>query len=119
MRAEFPFTYRWLLNIDDAAGMEGEWRAPDAPLPDAVKGLLKLAGEVYFPFLIANAEAIAKGAETFSVKLLGQTYSQGAFKYQARCLADLRAAYAKLDAATKNKIDPLLTETGCLAPLKG
>jgi len=119
MRAEFPFTYRWLLNIDDASGVEGAWRDANAPLPAAVKGLLKLAGEIYFPFLLANAEAIAKGAETFSVKLLGRTYSQGAFKYQARCLADLRAAYTKLDATTKTKLDPLLTETGCLAPLKG
>jgi len=119
MRAEFPFTYRWLLNIDDASGAEGAWRDADASLPAAVKGLLKLAGEIYFPFLLANAEAIAGGAETFSVKLLGKPYAQGAFKYQARCLADLRSAYAKLDAATKAKIDPVLGETGCLAPLKG
>ena len=53
------------------------------------------------------------------MKLLGKPYAQGAFKYQARCLADLRSAYAKLDAATKAKIDPVLGETGCLAPLKG
>jgi glutathione S-transferase len=119
MRRDFPFTYRWLLNIDDASGNEGAWRRPDAPQPDAVKGLLKLAGEIYFPFLIANADAVAKGAETFTVTLLGQNYSQGAFKYQVKCLAELRAAYAKLDAAAKAKIDSLLDETGCLAPLKG
>jgi len=118
MRAEFPFTYRWLLNIDDASGNEGAWRAADAPQPAAVKGLLKLAGEIYFPFLIANADAVAKGAETFHVTLLGKPYSQGAFKYQAKCLAELRAAYAKLDAAARAGIDPLLDETGCLAPLK-
>jgi glutathione S-transferase len=119
MRAEFPFTYRWLANIDDASGVEGAWRDASAPLPDAVTGLLKLAGETYFPFLLANAEAVAKGAETFSARLLGRTYSQGAFKYQARCLAGLRGAYAKLDSATKDKIDSVLDETGCLAPLKG
>jgi len=119
MRAEFPFTYRWLMNIDDASGVEGEWRGGNAPLPDAVKGLLKLAGDVYFPFLLANDQAIRQGKDTFSVALLGKPYSQGAFKYQARCLADLRAAYGKLDAATKSEIDSALTETGCLAPLKG
>lgn len=119
MRREFPFTYRWLANLDDAAGVEGEWRGAGEPQAPAVKGLLKLAGEIYFPFLLANNEAVVKGAETFSVKLLGQTYSQGAFKYQVRCLADLRMAYSKLDAATKAKIDPLLAETGCVAPLKG
>ncbi len=117
MRAEFPFTYRWLMNLDDASGVEGAWRDPAAPPPAIVTGLLKLAGEIYFPFLLANADAIARGAETFSVTLLGRPYSQGAFKYQVKCLAELRAAYAKLDAAAKSKVDPLLA--GSLAALKG
>ena len=119
MRADYPFTYRWLANLDDASGVEGEWRkADEAPLP-AVTALLKLAGEIYFPFLRANADAVAKGADTFTVTLLGQPYSQGAFKYQVKCLAELRAAYAKLDAAAKAQVDPILSEAGCLAPLKG
>jgi glutathione S-transferase len=116
MRAEFPFTYRWLANLDDASGVEGEWRGADSA---AVKGLLKLAGEIYFPFLIANADAVAKGAETFSVALLGGAYTQGAFKYQAKCLTELRAAYAKLDDAAKAKISGVLKDAGCLAQLEG
>lgn len=119
LREEFPFTLRWLQNLDDASGVEGEWRAADVPLPAAVTGLLKLAGEIYFPFLLANAEAVAKGASTFSVELRGRTYTQGAFKYQAKCLADLRAAYARLDGGTKSKIDGLLKGAHCLAPLEG
>ena len=117
MRAEFPFTYRWLANLDDASGVEGEWRDPDAPLSPAVRGLLKLAGEIYFPFLLANADAVAKGAETFSVALLGRTYMQGAFKYQVKCLAELRSAFARLDGASRQKATMLLDATGCLAPL--
>jgi glutathione S-transferase len=119
MRAKYPFTYRWLAELDDASGVEGEWRAASAPLPVAVKGLLKLMGEVYFPFLLANAGAVAKGEENFSLALLGRPYAQGAFKYQARCLEELRRAYARLDAPTKSQIDPLLAECGCLSPLKG
>jgi glutathione S-transferase len=119
MRAEFPFTYRWLANLDDASGVEGRWRAPEAPQTEAVTALLNLAGEIYFPFLIANAEASEKGAKTFSVTLLGRSYSQGTFKYQAKCLAELRGAYARLDAAAKARVDPLLAEAGCLEPLKG
>ena len=118
MRAEFPFTYRWLADLDDASGVEGEWIAADAPLRQPVTALLKLAGEIYFPFLIANAQALEKGEEAFSVTLSGRPYGQGAFKYQAKCLAELRGAYAKLDDNTKARVDPLLSEAGCLAPLK-
>lgn len=119
MREIAPFTFRWLMNLDDASGVEGAWRDPSAPQSDAIKGLLKMAGEIYFPFLLANAEAFEKGEKTFSVKLLGQTYSQGSFRYQQRCLWDLREAYAKLDSGATTKIDPLLADTGCLVPLKG
>ena len=119
LRNEFPFTYRWLMNLDDASGVEGEWRDPDVPLPAAVRGLLKLAGEIYFPFLLANAVAVSKGYESFSVTIRGRDYSQGAFKYQVKCLAELRAAYAALDAGAKAALDPVLTAADCLAPLKG
>jgi len=119
MRKDYPFLYRWLSNLDDASGVEGEWRATDAPVPTAVKGLLKLAAEIYFPFLLANAKAIENGEDTFSLPLFGKSYTQGAFKYQVKCLAELRAAFAKLDAGAKAKIVPLLKEAGCLEPLGG
>jgi glutathione S-transferase len=119
MRAEFPFTWRWIANLDDASGVEGAWLSMLAPLPAAVKGLLRLAAEIYFPFLFANAQAVAKGEETFSVKLLGETYTQGAFKYQVKCLAELRAAYARLDGDSKRKTMALLDDSGCLAAFGG
>jgi glutathione S-transferase len=119
MREIAPFTFRWLMNLDDASGVDGAWDDPSAPASPAIKGLLKMAGEVYFPFLLANAAAFEKGEKTFSVTLLGHTYSQGSFRYQQRCLWDLREAYARLDDTAKALIDPLLSESGCLAPLKG
>ncbi len=111
MREEFPFTFRWIAELDDASGVEGEWGEP-AP---AVKALLKLAGRIYFPFLLANARAVAKGEETFTVELLGRPYTQGAFKYQVKCLAELRAVHAKLGGAA----DAILAEAGCLEALRG
>ncbi len=119
MRDEFPFTFRWLSNLDDASGVEGEWNKPSVPASSAIRGLLKMAGNIYFPFLLANAEAVAKGAETFSVELLGQTYTQGAFKYQVKCLSELRAAFGRLDKDSKSKVTALLDEAGCLIPLGG
>src|SRR6185295_6726692 len=88
MREVAPFTFRWLMNLDDASGVEGAWRDPKAPLSPAVTGLLRIAGEIYFPFLLANATAFEKGEQTFSVELMGQTYTQGSFRYQQRCLWD-------------------------------
>jgi glutathione S-transferase len=108
MRAEFPFTWRWIANLDDASGVDGEWREGFAP---AVKGLLALAGEIYFPFLIANLDAVSKGEETFTVSLLGRPYTQGAFKYQMKCLTELRAAYARLDDAAKATVKSMLDAT--------
>jgi glutathione S-transferase len=118
MRAEFPFTFRWLMNLDDASGVDGAWRDPFTPLSPAVKGLLRIAGDVYFPFLKANAVAAEAGKETFEFTALGMSYSQGVFKYQVKCLAELRAAYAKLSPNTKLRVDPVLEEAQCIAALR-
>ena len=118
MRAEFPFVFRWLMNLDDASGVDGAWRDPFTPLSPAVKGLLSLAGEVYFPFLRANAAGAAAGKEMFDFTARGMPYTQGVFKYQVKCLAELRAAYAKLSANTKLRVDPVLEEAHCLPALR-
>jgi glutathione S-transferase len=118
LRRDYPYVLRWLLHIDDMSGVEGEWDAPDAPLAPVVTGLIGLIGQLYFPFLEANAAALAAGAETFEVGIMGHPYSQGTFKYQARCLADLRTRWAALPDGARAQLTPLLAETGCLAPLE-
>lgn len=115
MRETAPYTMRWVMQLDDASGVEGEWA--EGGFAPAVEALLAFAGEVYFPFLEANAAALARGEETFSVTLLGTDYAQGTFRYQAKCLQQLRSAFAALDAPSRERIAPLLERTGCLAPL--
>lgn len=117
LRENYPFTMRWIANLDDASGVEGEWRDPAAVLSPAITGLLHLAGEVYLPFLRANAAALARGAETFEVHALGMNYTQGVFKYQAKCLAELRAAYARLGAGAQARLAAVLADAGCLETL--
>jgi glutathione S-transferase len=119
MRKIAPLTFRWLARMDDLSGHEGQWRRPNEPRAPIVERMLTLAGEVYFPFLLANEQAIAAGKETFAFVALGMPYDQGAFKYQLKCLETLRKAYAALPAAAKDELDPLLSRTGCLSPLVG
>jgi glutathione S-transferase len=105
MRERFPFLFRWLMQLDDASGIEGAWRAPEAPTPPAVAGLLAVAAEVYLPFLEANAAAHAQGRETFRFEAWGMGYEQGTFRYQVRCLAELRDAYRALPGAARERVD--------------
>ncbi len=113
MRAEFPYTYRWLLHIDDASGIDGEWNAAGDAFKPVVHGLLAEIGRVYVPFLLANAAAAEAGEATFSFEADGLPYEQGTFKYQLKCLADLRSRYAALDSKARERIDPILDQHGC------
>jgi glutathione S-transferase len=119
LRADYPYTLRWLLHIDDMSGIDGDWDAAEAPLSPVVTGLVGLIGQFYFPFLIANAEALAAGRDSFACEIMGQPYSQGTFKYQVRCLADLRARFAALPETARDRLTPLLDASGCLASLRG
>ena len=98
------------MNLDDASGVEGTWRAADAPTPPAIAGLLAIAAEVYLPFLEANAAALARGEQTFRFEAWGLSYEQGTFKYQVRCLAELREAYRALQGAARERVDADLPE---------
>ena len=116
MRADFPYSYRWLSHIDDMSGIEGAWDAPGDIRPVVVH-ILRVAGQVYMPFLLANAAALEAGQETFNIEVNDLPYSQGVFKYQAKCLAELRARYAALNPTARAIVDPILDEAGCVAAL--
>ncbi|EAQ27955.1 hypothetical protein NAP1_10188 [Erythrobacter sp. NAP1] len=99
MRSEYPYTYRWLMHLEDVSGIEGEWS--DGP-SDAALAILKMAGEVYAPFLAANAKALAAGEEQLSFSAMGHEFAQPVFKYQAKCLADLRTRFEALAPADRD-----------------
>ena len=111
LRAETPYLYRWLDHADDASGLSGEWLRPADGIGAApVKALLAQAGDTYLPFLKANADALAAGAETFEVTLEGRRYTQGVFKYQAKCLQALRDGWQGLNAGDREVIRALIGE---------
>ncbi len=117
LRREAQAAESWLRQLDDASGIEGEWRGMD-DLSVPAKELTGYAARIYLPFLAANEAAVKKGEEKFTVSLDGRPYAQGVFGYQVKCLEDLRRRYAALPEADQQKIDPLLGE-GAIAILKG
>ncbi|MGB5078875.1 MAG: glutathione S-transferase C-terminal domain-containing protein, partial [Sphingorhabdus sp.] len=119
LRADFPYAFRWLLHIDDMSGIEGEWDVVDRPFATVVERFLEVIGSVYLPFLVANSSAIEAGQEMFSMTAMNLPYTQGTFKYQRKCLAELRARYAELPQSAKIMLAPMLEKSNCLSPLLG
>lgn len=114
MRADFPYAFRWLAHIDDLSGVEGAWRKTGEARPAIIGETLKLIGAIYFPFLEANAAAVAEGKDVVRFQALGMGYEQAPFKYQVKCLAELRAAFGRLSAGAQAELAPLLEESGCV-----
>ena len=69
MRAKAPFTDHWVRQLDDASGVEGERYPRERALGGMAEVLLRIAGELYLPFLVANAEAFAKGLERLEMNV--------------------------------------------------
>lgn len=117
MRETAPRTWAWLIRTNDASGIEGEWNEVGSPVSEAVLELLRLAGEVYLPFLVANADAMEKGRDRVSITLLGRPYTQTPFRYQVKCLRWLREEYAALPGDARDRIAPVLRDCGVLDSL--
>jgi glutathione S-transferase len=114
LRADYPLAFRWLAHIDDLSGVDGRW-GPPGPM---ARPILELIGDVYLPFLEANAAALAAGADALHFTAMGHDFGQPPFRYQAKCLAALRAAWADLGADSRADIAPLLAASDCLAALE-
>ncbi|MFO1163263.1 MAG: glutathione S-transferase N-terminal domain-containing protein [Reyranellaceae bacterium] len=117
MRARAPDLFCWLMRLDDASGIEGQWIDPAAPLPATVEALLGHMAETYLPFLAANAKALQDGAPELEVDLLGRAFKQAPFRYQAKCYDALRKRRLALPAEARRRVDAILEEAGCLTYL--
>jgi hypothetical protein len=105
----------WVDVAEDLSGLEpqpGDWLTRDR-LPPTLRALLAEVGRVYVPFLLANAAALASGAERVECEIDGQPWVQKPFPYQAKCLTWLREARAALSASDRGVLDAVLADTGC------
>lgn len=91
---------------------EGPFEPWSSVAPTLTPLIERQVGRLFLPWTVANAAALAKGAEEFSVELAGKTWTQKPQKYHAKSLSALREKYAALP--DKTAIDAVLRQTGCL-----
>jgi glutathione S-transferase len=118
MRRDAVRTYQWQHDLDDASGIEGEWRDPQSPLGAGVEALLELAGDTYLPFLVANATAIAAESKTYDLTLRGKSYPNPTRSYKRRCLLWLKAALAEVQGEPRARLEKILKRYDCWEPLQ-
>jgi glutathione S-transferase len=113
MRERAPFTDHWTRRLDDASGVDGDWYPREQALSGMAEALLRIAGELYLPFLVANAQAFAKGVERLEINVWGLPYVLSPFKYQVKCRDLIRGKFAALDVEHRTALQPVLERTGC------
>ena len=96
-----------MLNPENLGEFE-DWGALETTLMPILRD--QVAG-VFLPWDVANAKAIADGADEFDVTLKGNRWTQKPQKYHARSLGVLKAKYA--EAAGDAALDEVLTVSGC------
>ena len=105
----------WVEVTEDLSGLEPDeedWTRRDT-VPDTLRALLAEIGRVYVPFLLANADALDRGAEKVECVIEGRAWTQRPFPYQGKCLRWLRQGYAVLAGEDRTAVDALLAGTGC------
>jgi glutathione S-transferase len=117
MREKAPFTDNWTRRLDDSSGVDGDWYPRERALSGMAEALLRIAGELYLPFLVANAEAFARGLERMEIRVWGLPYALSPFRYQVKCLTLIREKFASLSIENRNALRPVLERTGCWAHL--
>ena len=114
-----PRSVGWVGTLEDQSGLNAEqknWTSLES-LPATVKDILTEVGRTYVPALLANAEALAAGEKQWKTEIDGCQWSQQSFPYQGKCLQWINNEYQNLSATDKQRIDQLITGTGCEALL--
>ena len=114
-----PRTVAWVGLTEDLCGLDcraEDWLDLDQA-PASLKDLLSEVGRTYVPALLANANAIAAGEASWETEIDGALWTQQSFPYQAKCLQWIRQEFSQLSPADQQRVQMLLSGTGCEALL--
>ncbi len=118
MHQDYNLTARWVSIIDDLSGKEGDWEplSTDAGKLSAspVVEILKLCGKYHLPMLQANLEAIESGNQRFAFDVDNRAYARFAHNRHSPCLPALQKRYMAISPDSKEFINTVLADTGCL-----
>ena len=108
-------TVAWVDILEDLSGHDVEntsWTSLEES-PDTLKSILKEVGKMYVPALLANADALIKGAEIWEAEIDGAMWKQKTFNYQGKCLAWIKEEFDALNKDDKLRVKEYLQGTGC------
>jgi len=115
LRERAPNVLAWIGRMLEPTN-DGPFETWDSLHATLLPLLSEEIGKVFFPWSLANAQALAAGEPKFTLTLDGAPFTQDTQKYHAKSLAALRARYAAV--ADRSMLDPILERAGCLAPLR-
>ena len=104
MRNEAPAVFDWLSRVWNARQTAPE---PEflAQVPEDARPLLKEICETHLVQLAENARAYARDARRFEMTVQGCRYVElPVSRYRVHCLEQLRAAYANLEARSRDQV---------------
>ncbi|MCA6112677.1 glutathione S-transferase N-terminal domain-containing protein [Bradyrhizobium cenepequi] len=107
MRQEGLGVFPYLQLLEDASGIEPTNMSMAALSAGSVE-LLRLAAEVYLPYLRANDKAVAANEQSFALEVKGLRYMQAPFKYHAKCYRILREKFAALQQTARSQVEATL-----------
>ena len=110
-----PRVVAWVEVFEDLSGLEPadhDWITRDS-IPETLRALLGEVGRVYAVFLLANADALARGAAKVECTIDDRPWLQQPFPYQGKCLQWLREGRAALAPDDRRAVDAVLAGTGC------
>jgi glutathione S-transferase len=100
---------------EDADPLHG-WEEYEALRPTLEPFLETQVGARFLPWSVANAAALVRGEEEFTVELASGAWTQKPQKYHAKSLVALQRQFAEMP--TDQALERLLERTGCLKYLR-